>query len=144
LLENQKEQRIHTVLDLSFSRLEFKRKLRLSGNVEIFPFQQTLQLPSSGCVCFGWSFVAALCREESPLFRSTNQLHHIQCPAHSLPYIRLPQMTKGCISTLQLSTAMFANTLENSQHSPQLIPKSQSLIIHTVTYHHHSLMLPPE
>jgi hypothetical protein len=41
-----------------------------------------------------------------------------------LPYIRLPKMPSHYVLTLKMGTAVFAEILDNSQHSVQLIPKS--------------------
>jgi hypothetical protein len=56
----------------------------------------------------------------------TNQHPQIQLTSYCLPNIRLPKMPIHYIFTLKMVTAMFAETLVNSQHLTQLIPKSQS------------------
>jgi len=44
----------------------------------------------------------------SVLFHSASQLHHIQHPAHFLPFIILPKTTNQYIFTLKMATAVFA------------------------------------
>jgi hypothetical protein len=60
------------------------------------------------------------------LFRSTNQHNQIQLLAYCLPYIRLPKTPNHYRFTLKMATAMSAETMDNFQHSTQLIPESRS------------------
>jgi hypothetical protein len=59
------------------------------------------------------------------LFRSTNKFHHIQRSAHSLPYI----VWQNDDRTLRMATAMFAETLGNSQYSTRITLKSLSFTL---------------
>jgi hypothetical protein len=63
----------------------------------------------------------------SQLFHSTNQLHHIPCPTHSLPYIRPPKVIKQYTFLLNMAPAMFAKMLDNSQHSTGSYLKAKAL-----------------
>jgi hypothetical protein len=58
------------------------------------------------------TFTALL--NSNPLFHSTNQLHHIQCLAHTLPYIMLTKTIKKYTLNLKMVTAIFAKTSDNS------------------------------
>jgi hypothetical protein len=63
--------------------------------------------------------------DSSPLFRSTNQHHQIQLDTCYLPYIKFPKMPNNCIFALKMATLMFAETLDNFQHSTRLIPEAE-------------------
>jgi hypothetical protein len=52
--------------------------------------------------------------------------HQIQLATYCLPYIRFPKTPNHYTFTLKVATEMFAKTLDRSQHSTRLIPKSQS------------------
>jgi hypothetical protein len=54
--------------------------------------------------------------------------------SNCLPYIRLPKIPSHCIFTLKMTTAVFAEMLDNSQHSTQHIPKLHCLYL---SYWHH-------
>jgi hypothetical protein len=60
--------------------------------------------------------------DNSPLFYSSDKLDHVQCPAHSLLYTRLPKTTNQYTNTLMMATAMSVETLDNSQHSTPCKP----------------------
>jgi hypothetical protein len=46
-----------------------------------------------------------------------------------LPHIRLPKRPNHYTFTLKMATAMFAETLDNFQHSTRLIPEGRSCTI---------------
>jgi hypothetical protein len=60
----------------------------------------------------------------SPLFRSTNQHHQIQRATYFLPSLWLLKTPNHYVFTLKMAVAMFAETLDNFQHSTLLIPES--------------------
>jgi hypothetical protein len=44
----------------------------------------------------------------------------------NLPHTAYPETPNHCTFTLKMGTSMFVETLDNSQHSTQLTPESQS------------------
>jgi hypothetical protein len=58
------------------------------------------------------------------VLRSTNHYHQIQLATHCLPYIRLPKTPNLYTFALKMATVMFAETLDNSEHSTRLILES--------------------
>jgi hypothetical protein len=66
---------------------------------------------------------AYLLLDSNPLFRFTNQHHLIQFSINYLPYIRLPERPNHYIFTLKMATAMFAEMLDNFQHSMRHSPE---------------------
>jgi hypothetical protein len=63
--------------------------------------------------------------------RSSNQHHQIQLATHYLPHIKLPKTPNHYTFTLKMVTAMFGETLDNSQHSTQLIPERRTYTLNT-------------
>jgi hypothetical protein len=61
-----------------------------------------------------------------PAFCFTNQHHQVQLATYCLLYIRLPKSPIHYTFTLKMANAVFAKTLDNSQHLMQLNTKSQS------------------
>jgi hypothetical protein len=62
------------------------------------------------------------------LFCSMNKHHQIQTTNY---YIRLLKMATLYTITLQMATAMLAETMDNSQHSTWPIPTSKSYIMNS-------------
>jgi hypothetical protein len=62
-------------------------------------------------------------------FRSTNQHHQIQLATYCLPNIRLSESSSHYTFTLKVAIAMFAETLDNSQHLTRLNPESPSFTL---------------
>jgi hypothetical protein len=63
--------------------------------------------------------------DSSPLFCFTNQHHQIELSTYCLPYLRKSAKTSShYIFTLKMATAVFAEMIDNFQHSTQFIPKS--------------------
>jgi hypothetical protein len=84
--------------------------------VELRPkFQQTLQIPSSRCMC-NWSFLEALCRAHS-----NSQHHQIQFVTCCLPFIRLIETPNYYILTLKIAAAVPAESLDTSRHWARVI-----------------------
>jgi hypothetical protein len=67
----------------------------------------------------------------SPLFRYTTPHHHIHLATYCLPYMKLPKTPNHDIFTLKMATAMFVETLDNSQRSMWLIPENRSCTLNT-------------
>jgi hypothetical protein len=61
----------------------------------------------------------------SPLFSSTNQLYHIQRPAHSLSYIRLTETTNQYIFTLKTTDTVFVETMTTLNIQRDSYPKAK-------------------
>jgi hypothetical protein len=60
---------------------------------------------------------------------SSNQHHQIQLATVCLPHIRLSKIPNHNILTLFMATALFAETLDNFQHSMSLILESRICIL---------------
>lgn len=77
---------------------------------------------------FSFSTTWSLPLDSIPLLCSSDHILHSSPATYCLIRSRLPKLSQN-IFTLKMATAIFAETLENDQHSTWLIPEGQSFLL---------------